>query len=417
MSNKEYGSIPDEQKEYLGKAFDFESGILDENIAESESIEEKEKVRILIAGATGVGKSALINAVFGKPVVPSGDGQPVTQQLTRIDYPEKGIVLFDTKGIESKDYKKTIKQLKNDFKNNFDNYESFLSFGKKIKETLDLVWLCVDSNSSRFEGRDVELINLINKNNIPVVVVFTKYLPDDKDANRFINTFKSEVDKLKNNNKFSYTKVNSLPKNISGISIPQFGIDDLINKSESFLSEIKAEALIQAQESDPKKRLHQMNKSAQKKVKQASWVAGLTGFTPIPLADAPIIAGIQGKMIHNINAAFELSCLDSKAITVTTGILGTTAIAQLGKTIVRSGLKMIPVAGTVIGGAFAGTTAATITATIGNAYIQVLTRLYNDETMKVEFPESTAAILSLFQDYLQQKTTVSDNDKTESQTI
>ncbi|MEQ5672861.1 hypothetical protein ABN359_24640, partial [Escherichia coli] len=125
----------------------------------------------------------------------------------------------------------------------------------------------------------------------------------------------------------------------------------------------------------------------------------------------------QGKMIHNINAAFELSCLDSKAITVTTGILGTTAIAQLGKTIVRSGLKMIPVAGTVIGGAFAGTTAATITATIGNAYIQVLTRLYNDETMKVEFPESTAAILSLFQDYLQQKTTVSDNDKTESQTI
>ncbi|MGI3477182.1 hypothetical protein ACRU1U_20080, partial [Providencia stuartii] len=33
--------------EKLGKAFDFESGILDENIVESESIEEKEKVRIL----------------------------------------------------------------------------------------------------------------------------------------------------------------------------------------------------------------------------------------------------------------------------------------------------------------------------------------------------------------------------------
>lgn len=43
MSNKEYDSIPNEQKEYLGKAFDFENNTFNENIAENEAFGKKEK--------------------------------------------------------------------------------------------------------------------------------------------------------------------------------------------------------------------------------------------------------------------------------------------------------------------------------------------------------------------------------------
>ncbi|MBQ0457415.1 50S ribosome-binding GTPase, partial [Providencia stuartii] len=150
MSNKEYDSIPNEQKEYLGKAFDFENNTFNENIAENEAFGKKEKIKILIAGASGVGKSALINAVFGDDIVDSGVGKPVTQQLEKIIIPKKGLVLWDTKGIESKDYKKTIKQLKNDLKENFNNDEASSKFlsnltskilpnNSKIKDTLDLV--------------------------------------------------------------------------------------------------------------------------------------------------------------------------------------------------------------------------------------------------------------------------------------
>ncbi len=40
------------------------------------------KVRIAIFGLTGVGKSTLVNAVFGTDVAATGVGEPVTQGIT-----------------------------------------------------------------------------------------------------------------------------------------------------------------------------------------------------------------------------------------------------------------------------------------------------------------------------------------------
>ncbi|EOJ8669324.1 TPA: GTPase [Providencia stuartii] len=413
MSNKEYDSIPNEQKEYLGKVFDFENNTFNENIAENEAFGKKEKIKILIAGASGVGKSALINAVFGDDIVDSGVGKPVTQQLEKIIIPKKGLVLWDTKGIESKDYKKTIKQLKNDLKENFNNDEASSKFlsnltskilpnNSKIKDTLDLVWLCIDSNCSRFEGRDEELIKIINELNIPIVIVFTKSLGCDD--NDFVNEVKSEVNKIIKN-KVNFIPVNSIARNVMGTTIPAFGINDLIDSSKEFLSEIKANALNKAQEFDPKLKLAAMEEAASIKVNFAVKAAGTAGLSPIPGSDAPLIAAIQSKMIYDINAEFELTSEEAHAIPVITGLLGMTALAQVGKSIVSNTLKLIPVGGSIVGGVVSGVTAAAITKAVGHAYIQVLKTRFNEETMKVELPDSTNSILNLFKTYLQNETT------------
>ncbi|WP_231230022.1 GTPase [Helicobacter pylori] len=54
-------------------------------------------MNILLMGATGMGKSSLINALFGQEVAKVGIGKPVTQHLEKYVDEEKGLVLWDTR--------------------------------------------------------------------------------------------------------------------------------------------------------------------------------------------------------------------------------------------------------------------------------------------------------------------------------
>lgn len=84
---------------------------------------------------------------------------------------------------------------------------------------------------------------------------------------------------------------------------------------------------------------------------------------------------------------------DSVATSLITGLLGVTAVAQVGKTLVNGLLKFIPVVGNVAG----GTTAAVITESIGFAYLEVLETCFNDETGEVKLP-AMDTIKSLFKE-------------------
>ncbi len=68
---------------------------------------EKPIMNIFLMGAIGVGKSSLINGLFGQEVAKVGIGKPVTQHLEKYVDGEKGLILWDTKGIEAGDYQNT----------------------------------------------------------------------------------------------------------------------------------------------------------------------------------------------------------------------------------------------------------------------------------------------------------------------
>ncbi len=60
----------------------------------TKSLKKKNQImNILLMGAIGMGKSSLINALFGQEVAKAGVGKPVTQHLEKYVDEEKGLIL------------------------------------------------------------------------------------------------------------------------------------------------------------------------------------------------------------------------------------------------------------------------------------------------------------------------------------
>jgi len=55
------------------------------------------KPNILLLGASGAGKSSLVNAVFGKPLAEIGEGKPITQHYTKYSSSTSPVVIYDSK--------------------------------------------------------------------------------------------------------------------------------------------------------------------------------------------------------------------------------------------------------------------------------------------------------------------------------
>ncbi|MUJ38265.1 YcjF family protein [Aliivibrio fischeri] len=383
--------------DYLGDSFDPTSGEFDESKAKQQARDSKDTFNILLSGATGVGKSSLVNAFFGEEIVEAGVGKPITQHLEKVEVKDKGLVLWDTKGIEAKDYHETISQLDSELEKSFKNVEH-------IKDVPHLAWLCIDSSGARIEPRDIELLNLLSKHNVPVVIVFTKDMGEDSD--KFIEFATMEVNKTHSSAITPrFARVNSVERRFSAqFLLPVSGLENLLDmslKSMGLGKKNAAEALKKAQRIRNKVRLDAMISGAKTKVHIASAASATAGASPIPGSDAPIIAAIQSKLIYEINCEFELDLETSTATTLITSILGVTAIAQIGKTIVSNVIKFIPGAGSFVGGAISATTALAITEAIGHAYIMVLENYFDEITGDIVLPDNTAEILNMFKTFFQ----------------
>ncbi|XWJ88536.1 GTPase [Phytobacter ursingii] len=383
---------------FVGDAYDKETNTFNPLKAEENAFNGKNQFNIILFGATGGGKSTLVNSFFGEDLAVAGKGKPVTQHLAKIKSTKKAVVLWDTKGIEAKDYELTIGQLKKDIKNSFEEFNH-------VDDVPHLGWLCIDSSSSRIEPRDFELIKLTEEYGIPTVVVFTKAYGDSEDE--FIDSAIQEINKTVGVSKLNYTKVLSSDYRInSKITIPAHGMKDLLNISLELLPvgvKGAANALKKAQVVKSEIRLEAMKDSARTVVHAAAAAAGVIGASPIPGSDAPLIAAAQSAMIYKINAEFELDSETSNTTSVVTGILGVTAVAQVGKAVVSNLLKFIPGVGSVVGGAISATTAIALTEAVGHAYIKVLETYYNKESGIVELPGNVTTILSTFKEYFSPK--------------
>ncbi len=82
---------------FLGGAFTLdgkEGGLNMEKMREAIK-KEKPTMNILLMGAIGVGKSSLINGLFGQEVAKAGIGKSLTQHLEK--YVDEGLILWDTR--------------------------------------------------------------------------------------------------------------------------------------------------------------------------------------------------------------------------------------------------------------------------------------------------------------------------------
>lgn len=107
---------------------------------------EKPKMNVLLMGATGVGKSSLINALFGKEITKTGVGESITQHIEKYIDEQKGLVFWDTQGIEAADYHDTMQSIKKEMEDSFKTLDE--------KEAIDVAYLCVKETSSRVQERE-----------------------------------------------------------------------------------------------------------------------------------------------------------------------------------------------------------------------------------------------------------------------
>ncbi|PUD43894.1 GTPase [Helicobacter pylori] len=133
---------------FLGDSFTLdgnEGGLNMEKLHEAIK-KEKPIMSILLMGYTGSGKSSLINALFGKEIAKAGVGKPITQHLEKYIDEQKGLILWDTKGIEDKDYHDTMQSIKKEMEYSFKTLDE--------KEAIDVAYLCVKETSSRVQERE-----------------------------------------------------------------------------------------------------------------------------------------------------------------------------------------------------------------------------------------------------------------------
>ncbi len=250
---------------------------------------------------------------------------------------------------------------------------------------IDVAYLCVKETSSRVEEREKDLLSLTKKWNIPTIVIFTN--TQEKAGDAFVQESQRVVDEEWGFKGFvkAYARVNSVKYSFRGMEVPVEGLKELVDETKKCLIDAKKNKekhFLLIQKANIQARKQAMIDESKTIIHGASGAAGGVGLIPIPFSDALAIAPIQAGMIYKMNDAFGVKMEDSVAASLITGLLGVTAVAHVGRTLVNGLLAFIPVVGSVAGGA----TAAIITEGMGFAYLKVLETCFNDETGEVELP-------------------------------
>ncbi len=241
-----------------------------------------------------------------------------------------------------------------------------------------------------------ELLSFAKNWNIPTIVVFTYTQAEAGDA--FVQKSKEIIGEKWGFKGFikAYARVNSVTFSFRGIEVPVEGLEELVDETKKCLIDAKKNKQKLIQKANIQARKQAMIDESKTIIHVASGAAGAVGLSPIPFSDALAIAPIQAGMIYKMNDAFGMDLDKSVGASLVAGLLGVTAVAQVGRTLVNGLLKFIPVVGSVAGGA----TAAVITEGIGFAYLKVLEKCFNDNTGEVELPAMDTIIPLFKESYL-----------------
>ncbi len=329
------------------------------------------RLNILIAGKTGVGKSTLINAVFREQLAKTGVGVPVTQHLQKISKEGVPLVIYDTKGME----------LKQDTQNQI-RKEILEEIAKPLRknnpeEMIHICWYCINATSNRIETYEIEWIRELAQH-MPVIIVLTQVLGDN-----FLPLF-HEIEKL---NLPIQSMVPVLAKSYpisSEINLETRGLQQLVDRTIETVPEAQRISFINAQKVDIKRKYERANKA----VLGYTSTAFATGFTPVPFADATVLVPMQVGMIAHLTSIYGLPLDKSLLSSVISSVLGTGGATIIGRNIVGSLFKLVPGAGSALGGVISGGTAASVTAALGYAYNKVMLRyaagIYNNKKINKE---------------------------------
>ena len=350
------------------KAPDY-TAISNESIKLAREMMEKnpdEKLNVLIMGKTGVGKSTLINTVFGEKVAQTGSGRPVTQEIA--EYKHGTFTIFDTKGLELQDFEGTK-----------DNIEVFLQDKEKQEphEQIHIAWLCIAETSRRVEDGERELWGLLQKYHIPSMLVITKATQDmDENGVKFSELVKNELG-VRDDGRFQRVVALSV-KDDEGNASKVKGIDEIIQKTYTLMPEAHKNAFARKQVYDKELRRQANEKSSRRAINTAAAAAGGIALSPIPFSDIALLLPVQITMIVAISKIYDLDISKDTAKKLAVAFGAVVGVGFTVRALLGNLAKMIPGYGTAVGAGINATTATTITKLMGEAYLAYLNDNFNN---------------------------------------
>lgn len=339
------------------------------------------KGNVLVVGNSGVGKSTLINAVLGEKLAKTSYGiKGTTAELKSYEAEDVPFRLIDTMGFVPGAFKKgkVIKAVKKwgaQAAKEADTQKG--AEEKKTDHQINVIWFCIDGTSSKlFPSTIKDFLNATSMwKTVPVIVVITKsYSAPDRRKN---------IDMV--NEAFAQKKIEKQIKPTEIIPVvaetfvlnaenpaaqaPPEGISELIERTNSLMPK----GIEEAEQIIFNHILNRKRAFAHSTVGLFTASGAAVGAVPIPMPDAPILAGVELGEIKILAQIYGIK-KDSNSEELFSAIVKAGTVSVAAKTAITA-VKAIPgvnLAAAVVNAVVAGC----IVAAIGEATIYTFEQIY-----------------------------------------
>ncbi|MGN7187728.1 GTPase family protein [Microbacterium enclense] len=331
--------------------------------ATSEAQSRYGRFNLAIVGSSGVGKSSLVNAVFGRDWAKVGRGLPVTRGVQF--YNDDSLGIWDVEGFEIGSPIPPDQQLRN-------HLDAIAAHSGEHQ--ISVVWYCVKANDDRLTPADIAMIRELDARGLPVILVLTKvdWIKNPitgqrgvaKDVEAFVDWLNDPVDEVGARLHIPYRRVILTSTRDRHGKGKGHGLGDLVTETLALAPERDKDAFRIAQRLNlPWKR-----EMARPIIAAAAPAAAGAATVPLPVSDAVTLAPIQLTMMGRIAAIYDL---EVKTM-LSAGALAQFGVQVAGRALATSFLKLIPGAGIVVNAAVAGA----LTAATGESWMKICELLH-----------------------------------------
>lgn len=371
--------------------------VFDKGKARSQWEEEAHKLgrfNLAVFGKTGVGKSTLINAIFGEEVARTGIGRPVTEG-SHLYVMRSGVLgLYDTRGLE---IGTSSEQLLADLGEFIASKRS-----RNATEHIHIAYYCIRAGDHRIEPAEQQFIRGLHEMGLPVFLVLTQVHQRGGVLRQEHLQFAQHLYDLglPVHSGRPYLTA-ALPDTQLGYEA--HGLPGLLEATYEKAPEAAQGALAAVQIVDRGLK----RRAVKVRIGAAVTAASAVGATPIPFADAALLVPIQTGMMASISQVYQVPMDAALAASLAATSLATNA----GRSLVGNLLKFIPGAGSVVGGGVSAAVAGAFTMAMGTVWGRIcemmvdgkfgpLNNMDNDEIKSTFLSQFKELFSSLLQDAL-----------------